>query len=352
VENASFMPWLAGTALLHSAVVVEKRDSLKSWTILLAIIAFSFSLIGTFLVRSGSLTSVHAFAVDPERGVFILLLLAIAIGGSLTLFALRGAGAEDSGVFAPISARGAGVEQSVSFGRGRRRALWHLVPADGRCVRILGLGGCAVLQSDFRRADRAVFPGGAVRPADGLEACRPAGRFAAFVGGRRRGHCGHRDHPDLIYGGRALAALCLGLAAWLVMGALVELADRLKLFRAPLATIWSRAINLPRSSYGMTLAHAGLGFVLAGIIVSTEWRAEIIKRMIPGDHVEIAGYDLQLAAVTAEKGANYLADRAEFIVTRGGKEIARLYPEQRLCPVRPEDERAAIRTTGSRPLCR
>jgi len=151
----------------------------------------------------------------------------------------------------------------------------------------------------------------------------------------------------LFYGGRALAALCLGLAAWLVMGALVELADRLKLFRAPLATIWTRAINLPRSGYAMTLAHAGLGFVLAGIIVSTEWRAESIKRMMPGDHVEIAGYDLELAAVTDEKGPNYLADRAEFIVTRGGKEIARLYPERRFYPVQNQKtSETAIRTTG------
>ena len=186
VENASFMPWLAGTALLHSAIVVEKRDSLKSWTILLAIIAFSFSLIGTFLVRSGILTSVHAFAVDPERGVFILLLLAIAIGGSLTLFALRAPALKDSGVFAPISREGALMLNNLFLSVAAGVVLFGtLVPADGRCIRILGLGRRTVLQPGFRRPDRAVFPGGAVRPADGLEARRPAGRLAASLGGRR-----------------------------------------------------------------------------------------------------------------------------------------------------------------------
>ncbi|MCK7510624.1 MAG: hypothetical protein MZV70_45565 [Desulfobacterales bacterium] len=132
------------------------------------------------------------------------------------------------------------------------------------------------------------------------------------------------------------------------MGALVELADRLKLFRSPLATIWSRAITCLRSSYGMTLAHAGLGFVLAGIIVGTGSAGpKASSAWFPATAVEIAGYDLELAAVTAEKGANYLADRAEFIVTRGGKEVARLYPERRFYPVQNQKtSETAIRTTG------
>ena len=348
VENASFMPWLAGTALLHSATVVEKRDSLKSWTILLAIIAFSFSLIGTFLVRSGILTSVHAFAVDPERGVFILLLLAIAIGGSLTLFALRAPGLKDSGVFAPISREGALVLNNLFL------SVAAAVVLCGTLFPLMAdaFGYSVSVGAPFFNLIFAVLivPFFLAVPFGPLMAWKradlPGALQRLWVGGAVI-VAAIAIVLTLFYGGRALAALCLGLAAWLVMGALVELADRLKLFRAPLATIWSRAINLPRSSYGMTLAHAGLGFLLAGIIVSTEWRAESIKRMVPGDHVEIAGYDLELSAVTAEKGANYLADRAEFIVTRGGKEIARLYPERRFYPVQNQKtSEAAIRTTG------
>jgi cytochrome c-type biogenesis protein CcmF len=348
VENASFMPWLAATALLHSAIVVEKRDSLKIWTILLAIIAFSFSLIGTFLVRSGVLTSVHAFAVDPERGIFILLLLALAIGGSLTLFALRAPMLKDGGVFAPISREGALILNnlflSVAAGIVLVGTLFPLIAAAfdysasvgapfynlvfGVLITPLFLALPFGPLMAWKRAD---LPG-ALQRLWVAEAVAVAAIAIIMA----------------IYGGaHVLAVLGLGLAVWLVIGAIVELADRLKLFRVPMATAWNRAGSLPRSSYGMTLAHAGLGIVLAGVLASTVWREERILPLKPGESVEIAGYSLTLLGVAPERGANYLADRAEFIIGRGGKEIGRMYPEQRFYPVQGQKTtEAAIRTTG------
>jgi len=348
VENASFMPWLAGTALLHSAIVVEKRDSLKSWTILLAIIAFSFSLIGTFLVRSGVLTSVHAFAVDPERGIFILLLLAIAIGGSLTLYALRAPLLKDGGVFAPISREGALILNNlfltVAAGIVLCGTLFPLLAAT--------FGYSVSVGAPFYNLVFGVL----ITP---LFLVLPLGPLMAWKRGDLPGAMQRLWVAEAVVvtavaivltinsGAHALAILGLGLAVWLVVGALVELADRLKLFRAPLATVWNRAINVPRASYGMTLAHAGLGIVLAGIIVSTVWREERILRMNRGDSVDIAGYSLQMTAIAPEKGPNFLADRAEFIVRRNGAVLAHMYPEQRFYPVQGQKtSEAAIRTTG------
>jgi cytochrome c-type biogenesis protein CcmF len=348
VENASFMPWLAGTALLHSAIVVEKRDSLKSWTILLAIIAFSFSLIGTFLVRSGVLTSVHAFAVDPERGIFILLLLAIAIGGSLALYALRAPLLKDGGVFAPISREGALILNNLFL------TVAAAIVLVGTLFPLLAsaFGYSVSVGAPFYNLIFGIL----ITP---LFLALPLGPLMAWKRGDLPGAMQRLWAAEAVVvaavaiiltinsGAHALAILGLGLALWLVMGALVELADRLKLFRAPLATVWNRAVSLPRSGYGMTLAHAGLGIVLAGIIVSTVWREERILRMNPGDSVDIGGYSLQLIAIAPEPGANYMADRAEFIVKSGGAELARMYPEQRFYPVQGQKtSEAAIRTTG------
>jgi cytochrome c-type biogenesis protein CcmF len=348
VENASLMPWLAGTALLHSAIVVEKRDSLKSWTILLAIIAFSLSLIGTFLVRSGVLTSVHAFAVDPERGVFILLLLAIAIGGSLTLFALRAPALRDGGIFAPLSREGALILNNlllaVSAGVVLVGTLFPLIASAFGYALSVGAPFFNLVIGILMAPLFCAVPIGpllAWKRADLLAALQRlwaagAGALAVFA-----------VLLALNAGGRALAALGLAAAAWLIAGAIAELADRLKLFAVPLAASWNRAIHLPRATYGMTLAHAGVGVVLAGVIASTVWRDERILRMNPGDTVAIAGYELRLAGVSPVQGPNYLADRAEFVLARGGEELARLRPEQRFYPVqRQSTTEAAIRTTG------
>ena len=181
VENASLMPWIAGTALLHSAVVMEKRNALKVWTILLAILTFSLSLIGTFLVRSGVLTSVHTFATDPTRGVFILAILVFFIGGSLALYAWRAPALKQGGLFAPISREGALVlQQSVPDHRLRHGVRRHALSARaGSADRRQDFGRRAVLQRHLRAAVRAAAAGGAVRTAARLEARRSSRRGAA-----------------------------------------------------------------------------------------------------------------------------------------------------------------------------
>ncbi len=184
VENASLMPWLAGTALLHSAVVMEKRGALKVWTILLAILAFSLSLIGTFLVRSGVLTSVHAFATDPTRGVFILAILVVFIGGALALYAVARAAAQAGRpVRADLARRRAGLQQSVPDHRLRHGVRRHALSAGaGSADRRQDLGRAAVLQLDLRPAVRAAVAGDAVRAAARLEARRSSRRGAAPAG--------------------------------------------------------------------------------------------------------------------------------------------------------------------------
>ena len=177
VENASFMPWLAGTALLHSALVMEKREALKVWTILLAILTFSLSLMGTFIVRSGVLTSVHSFAVDPARGVFILGILVLFTGGGLALFALRAKDMRDRrSVPADQPRRRAGFQQSAAGDGCRDGAGWHALSAgSGSCDRRQDFGRAAVFQYDVWAADAAAAAGDAVWSAAGVEARRSAG---------------------------------------------------------------------------------------------------------------------------------------------------------------------------------
>ena len=237
VENASFMPWLIATALLHSAVVMEKRNALKVWTILLAILAFSLSLIGTFLVRSGVLTSVHAFATDPTRGIFILALLVLFIGGALALFAWRAPLLKQGGLFAPVSREGALVLNNlflvtacatVFIGTLYPLALEALT---GEKISV----GAPFFNATFGAAVPAAAAGGAVRAAAGLEARRSAGRGAAADGCRRR-RAGRRWRSlfAILRGGPVLAPFVIGIAVFVIVGALTDLAERTALFRVPL----------------------------------------------------------------------------------------------------------------------
>ena len=239
VENASLMPWIAGTALLHSAVVMEKRNALKVWTILLAILTFSLSLLGTFLVRSGVLTSVHTFATDPARGVFILAILVFFIGGALALFAWRAPALKQGGLFAPISREGALVlQQSVPHHGLRHRVRRHALSARARGAdRREDFGRRAVLQLDLRAAVRAAADRGAVRAAARLEARRSARRRAApdrRVRARRSSALGG-DLRDRSAAGRCWRRSAIGLAVFVMIGALTDLVERIGLFRVPLA---------------------------------------------------------------------------------------------------------------------
>jgi cytochrome c-type biogenesis protein CcmF len=334
VENASFMPWLVGTALLHSAIVVEKRDALKSWTILLAIVTFSLSLIGTFLVRSGVLTSVHAFAVDPARGSFILLLLLVAIGGSLALYAWRAPSLRGGGLFAPISREGALVLNNLLLATAAATVfLGTLYPLFSEELGGPKLSvGPPYFDSVFR---------GLMTP---LLIALAAGPLLAWKRGDLLGALQRLWLAlaaailvalialYLTHGGPVLAVLGLGLAAWVFTGALVEWAERVKLARAPLAESWRRALRLPRATHGMTLAHLGMAVTVAGIAASA-WQAERIELVKPGENLPIAGYVLHLDGVDKVDGPNFTADRARITASRDGKMIALMQPEKRFFPL-------------------
>ncbi|NBC33748.1 MAG: heme lyase CcmF/NrfE family subunit [Alphaproteobacteria bacterium] len=347
VENASLMPWLAGTALLHSAIVVEKREALKGWTILLAILTFGLSLLGTFLVRSGVLTSVHAFAVDPARGVYILVLLAIAVGGALVLYALRAPSLSGGGVFAPVSREGALVlnnlflsTATVTVFLGTLYPLFLEAAGGGRVsvgppffeatfvplmLPMLVLMAIGPMMA-WKRSDLAGALG-RLKVAAGLTALVILGTLAWRLGGP------------------VMALVGLALAAWVFFGALAEFADRIRLFRLPLADSWRRAKGLPRSAWGMTLAHAGLGIAIAGMTASSAFLSERIARLEPGGTIEIAGYDLRFEGVELVAGPNYQAQRATITVTAPGRRFE-LTPENRWYPVAQQaTTEAAIRTT-------
>jgi cytochrome c-type biogenesis protein CcmF len=346
VENASFMPWLVGTALLHSAIVVEKRDALKRWTILLAILTFALSLMGTFLVRSGVLTSVHAFAVDPARGLFILALLAMVIGGSLVLYALRAPSLEAGGLFAPISREGALVLNNLLLATAAATVfLGTLYPL---FLDALGGGTVSVGPPYFNAtfvpimaaliAIMAIGPLLAWKRGDLLGALqRLKLAFAACVAVALATW-------SLSRGGPVLAVLGLALAAWLIPGSLIQLAERV-LAGTPRATL-ERARRLPRASWGMTLAHVGLGISIIGM-TGALWSSEILKAVRPGEAVSISGYDLRFEGARRVQGPNYVADQGVFAVSRGGVALGRMTPSKRLYDAPPQaTTETAIRTTG------
>ena len=348
VENASFMPWLAGTALLHSATVAEKRDALKSWTILLAIITFSLSLIGTFLVRSGVLTSVHTFAQDPTRGLFILGLLIIAIGGSLTLYALRAPAMKAGGLFAPISREGSLVLNNLLLMTAAATVfLGTIYPL---VLDAVGGGTVSVGPPYFT----ATFVPLMV-PMIVLMAIAPmlAWKRGDLAGAFTRLRLAAAVVVVIALGtwylkseGPILAVLGLALAGWLFTGTLIEFSGRLKLFRISMRESLRRAAHLPRATYGMTIAHAGIAIVVAGITASSAWQTEKIQVLRPGETVEVAGYIFTFEGTQELQGPNYTIERGTFQVSRDGAPIARLFPERRFYPVQGrQTTEAAIYTT-------
>jgi len=348
VENASLLPWLAGTALLHSAIVVEKRDALKSWTVLLAILAFVMSLIGTFLVRSGVLTSVHSFASDPARGLFILGILILTAGGALTLYAIRAPTLKAGGLFAPISREGALV-------------LNNLLLATA-CATVF-LGTLYPLFLDALNGPK-VSVGAPYFNATFLPLMTPALLVmvvAPLMAWKRADLAGALGRLKLAFlaaiviagvafalkGGPALALAGLAIAAWLVAGAFVDIAERIRLFRLPFGDSLRRLGGLPRSAIGAAVAHGALGLVVAGITASSAWHAEHIGVMKPGESVDIAGYTIKLEQVGEYDGPNYRARRAILAATYGGKPVATLTPEKRFFTVQQTTTtEAAIHTTG------
>ncbi len=336
VENASFMPWLAGTALLHSALVMEKRDALKIWTVLLAIIAFSLSLLGTFLVRSGVLTSVHAFATDPTRGVFILGILVIFIGGAFTLFALRAPMLKAGGLFQPISREGALV-------------LNNLILTVSTASVLIGTLYPLLLET-LTGEKISVGPpffnitfGLLMIP---LLVAVPFGPFLAWKRGDLLGAL------QRLYGAAALS-LVLGLGLWYAQnggpvmavaglalaffvmgGAVADLWYRAGFGKHPLSTAWSRFKGLPRSAFGTALAHFGLGVTVLGVVAVTTFETETVVEMKPGLTAEAGGYVVTFDGIRAATGPNYTEDQGHFTIRESGVEVADVWSSKRLYTAR------------------
>ncbi len=331
VENASFMPWLVGTALIHSLAVTEKRGGFKNWTVLLAILTFSLSLLGTFLVRSGVLTSVHAFATDPTRGAYILGFLAIVIGGSLLLYAWRAPSVGMGGSFAPVSRESTLLMNNVLLLVAAATVfLGTLYPL---FLDALGLGKISVGPPYFE----AVFVP-LMAPVLLLMAVAPFVRWK------------EASLPELARRLRfvALAAIVLALAAaatsgaasplvgmgltlacWILLATASHLLERMR--HAPAGTRrWQRLASLPRSYWAMLLAHAGIGVFVIGVTLVKGMESEEDVRMRAGDVATIGGYQFHLTGFRELRGPNYVATEAGFEVTRDGRPVARLAPQKRL----------------------
>jgi cytochrome c-type biogenesis protein CcmF len=332
VENASFMPWLAGTALIHSLAVTEKRGTFRSWTVLLAIVAFSLSLVGTFLVRSGVLTSVHAFATDPKRGIFILLFLVLVIGGSLALFAWRAPRVGLGGGFAPVSRESFllanNVLLSVALAAVMLGTLYPLF------LDALNLGKISVGPPYF---DSVFFP--LMAPAVFLMAIGPVASWkraalpdlwarlrwalacavvAAVVVPWAMGH--------FTFG----VVIGLWLAFWVAFACVVQLRQRLAV--APQPTLGARLRAQPLAWYGMTLAHLGVAIFITGVTLVRGYETERDLRMSPGDRVTIGGYEFTFKGTSEQAGPNYAATRGEFEVRREGSAAVQrtMRPEKRV----------------------
>jgi cytochrome c-type biogenesis protein CcmF len=333
VENASFMPWLIAAALLHSAIVVEKREALKSWTILLAILAFGFSLIGAFIVRSGILTSVHAFANDPDRGVFLLLIFAVFTGGALTLYAARAGALEAKGVFGVVSREAGLVANNVLLAVATFvvfvGTLWPLFAEMivGRAVSV-GAPFFNAAFTPFMVALAAILPVASIlpwkravlsrgiQPLWGILALSIAAGALAW---------------SVQTGRSAFAPIGAVLAVWLVGGAAVDLWARSG--REGIRHRLGRLTRLPRADWGKAVAHAGLGILIWGVSAHMAWQVEDIRVAREGETFTVGAYDITLTRVQEVQGPNYISTMAEMAVTRDGQPVAVVFPEKRFYPV-------------------
>ncbi|ETA72087.1 c-type cytochrome biogenesis protein CcmF [Mesorhizobium japonicum R7A] len=350
VENASFMPWLAGTALLHSAIVMEKRSALKIWTLLLAILTFSLSLLGTFLVRSGVLTSVHAFATDPARGVFILCILTLFIGGSLALFALRASRLTAGGLFHPISREGALVLNNLFLTTATATVFvgtlypLALEALTGDKISV-GAPFFDLTFGPLMLPLLVLVPfgpllawkrGDVIAASQRLMAAFATALAAMLVTGL------------FIDGASVFAALGIGLAVWLVAGALTDLAVKSGAGSVAPAVMLRRFAGLPRSVFGTALAHLGLGLTLLGIVATLSFGTEKILTMRAGETVELSGHTLRFVGLYPAQGPNYSEDRGRFeLIGVGGSPVGEMSSAKRFYPVRQTTTtESGIRTLG------
>ncbi len=323
VENASFLPWLVGTALIHSLAVTEKRGLFRNWTIMLAIIAFSLSLLGTFLVRSGVLTSVHAFATDPKRGVFILLFLAVVVGGSLTLFAVRAGKVQSGGKFTLVSRETLLLVNNVLLTTAAAAVLLGtLYPL---IVDALNLGKLSVGPPYFNSVFVPIMVpalffmvvGSYARwktdsVAELTKNLGPVAIISVLLG------C---TAPLLAGRWSALVALGLTLVFWIVLGSAVQIYRQLK------NTVnWK---STPISYWGMHVAHVGIAVFVVGVTMVMGYETEKDVRMAIGDTVSVGGYTFRMTGIRSEPGPNYTADVGDVELSKDGKLLRVLHPEKR-----------------------
>ena len=327
VENASLLPWLTGTALLHSAIVVEKREALKTWTVLLAIGTFSLSLSGTFLVRSGILNSVHSFANDPTRGVFILGLLGLVIGGSLLLFAIRAPVLSASGLFAPVSREGALVLNNIllcSIAAVVLTGTIYPLFADllfGAKISV----GPPYFNATVLPLAAPVFLAMAIGPVlSWKRASLGPALLKLWWAALAAAAVGIVAELGLHAG---IAALAFAAAAWLILGSFAEIVQRIRLFQVPIGTSLARLAGQPLAVWGGAVAHAGMGLMIAGIAGMSLAQTTIVA-VKPGETTQLAGYEWTLQGLRDEPGPNYNSRVADIRVTRGGQEIGVFHPSR------------------------
>jgi cytochrome c-type biogenesis protein CcmF len=353
VENASLMPWLAATALLHSAVVMEKRNALKVWTILLAILAFSLSLIGTFLVRSGVLTSVHTFASDPTRGVFILAILILFIGGALALYAWRAPMLKQGGLFAPISREGALIFNNLFL--------------TAACATVF-IGTLYPLALEALTGDKISVGAPFFNLTFGplfvpLLLAMPFGPLLAWKRGDALGAAQRLIAAVALAlavmaaifvftgGGPVLAPFAIGLAVFVMAGAVTDLVERAGFMRVAPTVAFTRARGLPRSVWGTAIAHFGVGITLLGVVSEVTWGIERIVALKPSETVSLRGYDLTFDGLTARQGPNYRQITAWFTVRQDGEVIDVMEPSKRNFAIRnTSTTEAALMSRGASQL--
>ncbi|MCB5202840.1 heme lyase CcmF/NrfE family subunit [Neorhizobium sp. T786] len=336
VENASFMPWLAGTALLHSALVMEKREALKIWTVLLAIMTFSLSLLGTFLVRSGVLTSVHAFATDPTRGIFILVILMLFVGGAFALFAWRAPMLKAGGLFAPISREGALV-------------LNNLILTVATATVLIGTLYPLVLETLTGEKISVGAPffdmtfGLLMIP---LLFAVPFGPMLAWKRGDLLGAMQRLYVAaglalvagfGLYYiqnGGPVMAAFGLIIGFWAMFGALADLWHRANFSKLPFNVAWRRLVGLPRSTFGTAFAHFGIGVTVLGVVMVTTFETESVIEMKQGMTAEAGGYSLVFDGMRESIGPNFTEEQGHFTISKGGVAVADTWSSKRIYTAR------------------
>jgi len=334
VENASFMPWLAGTALLHSAIVTEKRGAMPGWSVFLALTAFTFSMLGAFLVRSGVLTSVHAFAVDPTRGILLLSILGVATGSGFALFAWRAPGLKAGGLFSPVSREGSLVLNNLLLaGALATVALGTLYPLIRQALSAEAISvGAPFFNLTFVPLMvllMVAVPFGPLLAWKRGDLAGAARRLVVAAGAAAL--CGVVWFA-VVQPGKVFTAFAVVMGVWLIVGALSELAVRTRFGAVPLAEALRRLGHLPRGAWGMTLAHVGLGVFVLGASVETSGRVEAAEALAIGQSVKVGAYTLTLDGVSPVQGPNYAADRATISVVGPNGPAHTMSPERRYYP--------------------